>query len=398
MKSKVRIEGLCEEFRRQFSCEPTDFFSAPGRTELSGNHTDHQHGRVLAASVNLDTLAAVRRNEKNIVRLVSQGYPACVVELSELSPREDEKNRSEALIRGVAARFAALGCKVPGLDIATVSTVPAGSGLSSSAALEILLGTIFNEMFFDGRLSAIELAIIGRFAENEYFGKPCGLMDQAASASGGVVSIDFKTPDAPIVVRLELDLAGFGHALFVVDSGADHADLTGEYAAITDELSAVCGVFGKKVLREIPEADFMSRLPEIRRAAGDRAVLRAMHFYAENERVLQQTNALIDGDFDGFLRMVRQSGRSSWMHLQNVVPAGETAFQELGFTLALCERLLGGKGAVRVHGGGFAGTALAFVPLEMAREFSAQVEKNLGEGSCVELKIRPKGGVREELS
>ena len=394
--AKKRCREVLCGFAKTFEGQPEALFSAPGRTELGGNHTDHQHGRVLAASIDLDILAAAAPNQSGMIRVQSQGYPLIVVELRELTPRPKEQNTSAALIRGVAARLAALGCPLEnaGLDAFITSDVPGGSGLSSSAAFEVLIGTMLNELFFGGKSSAVEIAQIGQYAENVFFGKPCGLMDQTASSVGGVVAIDFADTAAPVVEKIDLDLSAYGHALCILDSGAGHADLTAEYAAITDELKAVCGHFGKEVLREVPESAFLAALPQIRKLAGDRAVLRAMHFYAENERAAQQALALKMGDFNGFLDLVRQSGQSSALYLQNVVPTGQTARQELMLTLALCERVLNGRGAARVHGGGFGGTAQAFVPLDLLEEFRTRTEAVLGKGHCHVLSIRPVGGAR----
>ena len=394
--ARRRCETVISGFTKAFGNVPEALFSAPGRTELGGNHTDHQHGRVLAAGVDLDILAAVSPNQSGMIRVQSQGYPLIVVDLSELSPKPEEENTSAALIRGVAARMSELGCslKNAGFDAYLISDVPGGSGLSSSAAFEVLIGTIINGLFGDGKFSAVEIAQIGQYAENVFFGKPCGLMDETASSVGGVVAIDFEDTASPIVEQISLDLAAEGYALCILDSGADHADLTAEYAAITSELKAVCRCFGKSVLREVPEEDFIAKLPEVRKAAGDRGVLRAFHFYAENQRAADEAAALKNGDFNEFLRLVRESGRSSAMYLQNVIPTGQTANQELMLTTALCEKLLGGRGAVRVHGGGFGGTAQAFVPLDMVEDFKVKTEAVLGSGKCHIVSIRPVGGAR----
>ena len=385
-----------ESFEAAFGRAPEALFSAPGRTELGGNHTDHQHGRVLAAGVNLDILAAAAVNHTGVVRFQSEGYPMIKVDLRELEPKEEEKNSSAALIRGVAARMARLGCSLGdwGLDAALVSSVPGGSGLSSSAAFEVLVGTMVDHLLWDGKRSPVEIAQIGQYAENVYFGKPCGLMDQTASSVGGVVAIDFADTARPVVEAIALDLAAGGYALCILDSGADHADLTSEYASITQELAAVCGYFGKKVLREVPEEDFLANLPKVRAASGDRGTLRALHVYGENRRAAQEAQALREGDIPRFLHLVRESGRSSALYLQNVVPTGQREKQELLLTIALAERLLEGEGAVRVHGGGFGGTAQAFVPLKKLPAFQAGIEAVLGEGSCHVLSIRPVGGVR----
>jgi galactokinase len=370
-------------------------FSAPGRTEISGNHTDHQHGCVLAAAVNLVTVAEVNLNHSNLIRIQSEGYPIVEVVLNDLSIHEEEKNTTAALVRGVAAAFSQRGAVLEGFDARVRSSVLPGSGLSSSAAFEVLIGTICNEVFFDKRLSAVEIAQVGQYAENVYFGKPCGLMDQTASSVGGMVFIDFADPAAPVVEKIDFDFTAAGHALCIIDSGADHADLTDEYAAIPGELKKVSAFFGKEVLRDIPETDFFAALPDLRHRVPDRAILRAVHFYQENKRVQRQAQALREGDFDTFLGLVSESGRSSWMYLQNITPAGATEHQDVAVTLALCDTLLHGRGAFRVHGGGFAGTVQAFVPLEILDSFKEGMERVLGEGKCHVLSIRSEGGIRE---
>ena len=394
--SRSRCATVIAGFTKTFESLPEALFSAPGRTELGGNHTDHQHGHVLAAGVDLDILAAAAPNQSGMIRVQSQGYPLIVVDLHELAPKPEEENTSAALIRGVAARLSALGCPLQnaGLDAYLVSNVPGGSGLSSSAAFEVLMGTMLNDLFFGGRCTAVEIAQIGQYAENVFFGKPCGLMDETASSVGGVVAIDFADTERPVVERIDLDLHAAGYALCILDSGAGHADLTGEYAAITDELKAVCRYFGKEVLRQVPREQFLAALPQVRKAAGDRAVNRAFHFYGEDRRAREEAQALKNGDFEGFLQLVRESGRSSAMYLQNVIPTGQTVGQELMVTIALCECLLEGRGAVRVHGGGFGGTAQAFVPLDMLERFKEKTEAVLGQGSCHVVTIRPEGGVR----
>ena len=383
-------------FAAAFEGAPERYFSAPGRTEIGGNHTDHQRGRVLAGAVNLDTVAAVRPNGTNIIRIQSKGYTMSIVDLTNLEPVAEEINSTPALIRGVAARFVQLGCEVKGFDAYCESTVLPGSGLSSSAAFEVLIGTIVNGLYFDGKVSQPEIAMIGQYAENVFFGKPCGLMDQTASAVGNLVTIDFFDKDHPVIEPVDFDFASCGHALCIIDSGADHADLTDEYAAVPGEIKAIAAFFGKEVLTQIDEAEFYANIPALRKACGDRAVMRAIHFYQENARVPQQVAALRAGDFDKFLTLVKQSGYSSYMYLQNVIPAGYKQHQDVAVALALCEHYLNGRGAYRVHGGGFAGTVQAFVPHDMLDAFVAGIDGALGKGACHVLSIRPQGGVEME--
>ena len=380
-------------FAAAFGGAPERYFSAPGRTEIGGNHTDHQRGRVLAAAVNLDTQAAVRLNGTDCIRILSQGYPLCEVDLKVLTPQADEVNGTASLIRGVAARFVELGCQVKGFDAYCESTVLPGSGLSSSAAYEVLIGTILNHLFFDSRISAPEIAMIGQYAENVFFGKPCGLMDQTASSVGGLVTIDFFEKENPNIRSVNFDFSACGHALCIIDSRASHADLTDEYAAIPGELKLICAHFGKDVLTQIDPNDFYAAIPALREKCGDRAVMRAIHFYQENERVPQQVAALEAGDFNKFLALVKESGFSSFMYLQNVIPAGRTRNQEMAIALGLCEHYLRDRGAYRVHGGGFAGTVQAFVPFDLLDSFRAGIDAVLGEGACHVLSIRPQGGV-----
>ena len=393
-KDKTRLDS---GFSTAFGGEAQRYFSAPGRTEIGGNHTDHQRGRVLAGAVNLDTVAAVRVSGTNVIRVQSKGYPLCQVDLDNLEPVPAEINSTPALIRGVAARFAQLGCKVGGFDAYCESTVLPGSGLSSSAAFEVLIGTIINHLFFDGRVSQAEVAQIGQYAENVFFGKPCGLMDQTASAVGGLVTIDFADKEHPDIRPVHFDFSTTGHALCIIDSRADHADLTDEYAAIPGELKEICDCLGREVTTEIPEEEFYAAIPKLRETCGDRAVMRAMHEYNENRRVPKQVACLEKGDFQGFLSLIRESGFSSWMYLQNVIPAGYVRQQPVAVALGLCEHYLRGKGAYRVHGGGFAGTVQAFVPCELLDSFRAGIDAALGEGACHVLSIRPQGGVEMEV-
>ena len=383
------LDGLEKTFG---SHAEAGLYSAPGRTEIGGNHTDHQHGRVLAGSVNIDMIAAAAPNDKNQLRVQSEGYDLCVIDLNDLEARKEEENTTAALLRGECAAFTQRGAKLAGLDVYISSNVPKGSGVSSSAAFEVLIGVILNDCFMTEKVSPIAIAQIGQWAENVYFGKPCGLMDQMASSVGNIITIDFASPAKPVVEPVAVDFSKAGLALCILDSGADHADLTDEYAAIPAECRAEAAVCGGEVLRDVPFETFLAKLPECRRQCGDRAVLRAFHVYADNDRVAKQVAALHDGDFGTFLSLVNESGCSSWEYLQNVIPAGYKEHQEVGVTIAAAKHLLGDKGAVRVHGGGFAGTVQAFVPVEMLDEFKAGMEAILGEGRCHVLSIRPEGG------
>lgn len=384
------IDGLEETFGEGGDVR---LFSAPGRTEIGGNHTDHQHGCVLAASLNLDVVAAVRLNGSGTVRIKSEGYPMDEIELADLEPRESEHDRASALIRGIIRRITDMGYAVEGFDAYTVSNVLKGSGMSSSAAFEVLVGTIINGLFCGSEIDAVEIAKIGQYAENVYFGKPCGLMDQMASSVGGIVAIDFEDTQKPIVEKLDFDFSQTGHSLCIIDSGADHADLTNDYADITVEMRSVAGFFGKSLLREVDPAKFNAAIAELRTALkNDRAVLRAMHFFAENQRAADEVEALKNGDFEEFCDMVKKSGFSSYMYLQNVYSPSRPKEQAVSLVLALCASFLGDVGAYRVHGGGFAGTVQAFVPDDMTAEFKEYIEAAIGKGSCHILSIRPVGG------
>lgn len=396
--SANRLEMVEKAFERTFGRPCTSVHSAPGRSELGGNHTDHQRGHVLACAINLDILAAASPNDTNVVKLRSEGYEPIEVDLSELEPREDEKGTSAALVRGIAARMHELGKldRASGFDAYAVSNVPEGSGLSSSAAFEVLVGTIFNDLFCGGAFTPLQIAQIGQYAENVYFGKPCGLMDQVACAIGGVVAIDFADPDKPEVEKLKLDFSREGYGLCIIDSHASHADLTEEYASIPNEMTSVAKMLGHDTLSTLPEGEFMNALPAIREKLGDRAALRAMHFYADDKRAQAEAVALREGDFDRFLKLVRESGRSSAMYLQNIYPAGQTEDQSLMVALALAEKLLDGEGAVRVHGGGFGGCVQAYVPLDKLDGFKREIEKVLGAESCHVLGVRATGGEQVE--
>lgn len=395
----LRYENLKKSFGEFFNCDAeVEYFSAPGRTEIGGNHTDHQLGRVVAASVNLDVIAAVQKRDDNIIVLKSAEYEKYdTIDISNLDVIEDEKETSASLIRGLCARFVQLGYKVGGFNAYTVSNVLKGSGLSSSAAFEVLVATIINHVYNDGVVDSVSVAKMSQYAENVYFGKPSGLLDQSASSVGGVTAIDFKDSANPVFENISFDLRKYGYNLCVVDTGGNHADLTNEYADVPGEIKKISAFFGKSVLREIDEADFKANIPELRKTCGDRAVLRAMHFYGDNQTALDQANALKAGDFDTFKSLVIKSGRSSFMKLQNVYASSAPQEQGLSLALALAEEVLEGQGAWRVHGGGFAGTIQAYVPDSLLEAFKAKMESVFGEKSCYVLSVRAAGGTKVEM-
>jgi len=393
VKHGDRFSKAAQAFDNQFpSSGEASFFTAPGRTEIGGNHTDHQHGHVLAGSVDLDVIAVAAPNRDGLIRIKSEGYPADIIDVMSLTVHDEEINQSASLIRGIAARFAELGYPVSGFDAYTTSNVLSGSGLSSSAAFEVLIGNIINTFFAGGKEDVISIAQIGQYAENVYYQKPCGLMDQMASSVGGIITIDFKSTKNPVVEKVDYDFAHSGYALVIIDSGADHGDLTGEYAAIPAEMQAAAAVFGQKVLRDVDPQLFYGNIHMVWEKAGDRAALRAMHFFEEDRRVSEEVAALRAGDFDGFKQLIIASGRSSCMYLQNVFASSKPQEQAVSIVLALCERLLAGKGAWRVHGGGFAGTVQAFVPVSDTASFKEIIEAYIGKNKCHILNIRPVGG------
>lgn len=366
--------------------------SAPGRTEICGNHTDHNNGKVLAASINLDAIAVVSLNDDGIIRVKSKGHKMNVVDLSDLEPDESKFGDSTALVQGVAAGISELGYKVSGFDACTTSDVMGGSGLSSSAAYEVLLGTIMSYAFNDGAISAVDIAKVAQYSENKFFGKPCGLLDQMASSVGTFVTIDFKSTTEPEIKKVDFDFSKSGHSLCIVDTGGNHSDLTDDYAAVRGEMESVARAMGKSVLREISFDDFKKALPQIKDKVNDRAILRAYHFFNENIRVEKAIACLEQNDFEGFKNIIIESGRSSYMLNQNVYSPKNPTEQKLSVALAMSEEILKGKGAWRVHGGGFAGTIQAFVPNELLDEYKATIEGVFGEGNCHVLIIRPVGG------
>lgn len=369
-------------------------FSAPGRSEVCGNHTDHNHGRVLAAGISLDAIAVASKNDTGVVSIKSKGYPMDVISCDALAVDESNFGKSSELIKGILSRFKQLGYNIGGFDAATASKVLSGSGLSSSAAFEVLVCTILNHLYNDGKIDPVEIAQISQYAENVYFGKPCGLLDQTACSVGGFVTIDFNDPSKPIIKKVNFDFASCGHSLCIVDTKGDHSDLTDEYAAVRAEMEAVAAFFGKKVLRELDKQTVIENAADIRAAVSDRAVLRAIHFFNDDERVVKEVEALESGDFALFKKLTIESGRSSYMYNQNVYACSSPLSQPLSLALAVSEELLKGKGAWRVHGGGFAGTIQAFVPNEMLDEYKNTMNSIFGSDACHVLSIRPMGGAK----
>ena len=389
------VRGFVETFG-----EPTGelmLCSAPGRTEIGGNHTDHNHGRVLAGSVNLDVIAVVAASDEARIRVQSKGYPMDTVLLDELQPVAAEQNHSASLIRGIAARFEALGLSVCGFDAYTTSDVLKGSGLSSSAAFEVMIGNMLSHLYNDGTVDNVEIAKSAQFAENVYFGKPCGLMDQTACAVGGFIAIDFEDPAAPGIEKLDFDLRRMGYGLCIVDTGGNHADLNEDYASVPAEMKAVAKLLGHSVLRECDEEELISKISAVRAVEGDRALLRALHFFGENRRVEKETDALRRKDIKEFFKVIRSSGLSSFCWLQNVYSAKNPREQGLSLALCLTEKFFGSEctdAAWRVHGGGFAGTIQVFVPTERIAEYKAYIEAVFGKGSCHVLSVRSAGAIR----
>lgn len=394
-ETKERYLNAVNTFKKLYNRDDFNIFSAPGRTEIIGNHTDHQRGMAMAGSVNLDVIGVAAKNNSDFVRVVSFGYEKeDIVNVNELDIREHEKERSVSLIRGILKAFVDLGYKVGGLDIYVSSNVLKGSGLSSSAAFEVLIATIVNHMYCDAKEDAISIAKIGKYAENVYFGKPCGLLDQLASSVGGFVYMDFCDNSNPKVEKIELNYKKEGYTLCILDTGGSHADLTNDYADISGELKKISQYFGKEVLREVPEDDFIREIKMLREKAGDRAVLRAFHVYEENKRVETAKNCLKEKDFNGFLQILKVSGNSSFKYLQNVYSPSDTKQQGLALALLLAEKILKDKGAFRVHGGGFAGTIQAFVPNELVDEYVSEMESVFGKGKCHKLFVRPLGATK----
>jgi galactokinase len=396
-RNAKRYTGLLKLYNKEFGKKDVEFFSSPGRTEIGGNHTDHNWGRVLAGAVNLDNVAVAGKNGSNTIRILSEGYPKLSVDLSSLKPVTKEKYTSAALVRGICSRFKEVGYKIGGFDACIDGGVPKGSGLSSSASFEVLIGAILSHLFNKGNVDPIKNAIIGQHSENHYFGKPCGLMDQTACAMGGLITIDFKDPSKPVVKKVNFDFIATGFSMVITDTGGNHADLNDEYASLPTDMKAVAATLGAKVLRQVTIEQVLQIAPKIRKKVGDRAILRAIHFQGENQRVVDQVAALEKKNFKAFLGMVVDSGYSSYMYNQNIYPVNNVREQGVSLALALSELVLKGEGAWRVHGGGFAGTIQAFVPKKLLKKYVSTIEHVYGKGSCRTLFIRHQGAEKIRL-
>ena len=390
---KGRYVKAIESFEELFGVKDVEIYSAPGRSEIGGNHTDHQCGRVLAASINLDAIAIVAKKESGIV-LKSEGYPMLNVSLADLLPTKEEEGTSAGLIRGVAARLKEEGYEIGGFEAYVTSDVLNGAGMSSSAAFEVLIGNILSGLYNEGKISPVLIAQAGQYAENVFFGKPCGLMDQMASSVGNLIFIDFADVKNPVIKKVNVNFEDFNHSLCIVDTKGSHADLTDEYAAIPEEMKRVAAYFGKEILKQVDKNEFYTNIPEIRKVAGDRAVLRAMHWFEETDRVIDQVNALEEENFEEFKKLIKSSGDSSFKYLQNVYSVKNLSRQEMAVGLALSDVILKGKGVSRVHGGGFAGTIQAFVPNDIVDIYKKNMEDIFGEDACHVLKIRKYGGMK----
>ena len=394
--ARERFLGAIDQFSAIYGTDrKISMFSVSGRSEISGNHTDHNHGCVIAASVSLDIIAIAAKSDTPTVRVKSEGFNQDIVDISVLDPEKIKKFNSGAIIAGVCGGFKNEGFNIGGFDAYTTSNVLKGSGISSSAAFEDMIGTILNYFYNDGKVDFITLSKISQYAENVFFGKPCGLMDQIACAAGGFVTIDFEDTKNPIVKRLDFDLSAAGYSLCIVNTGGNHANLNDDYASIPGEMKKVAAAFGKEFLRGLEADDIFSKAAQLRETVGDRAIIRAVHFINENKRVAKLVTCLEKGDLDGFFEGVKASGLSSFCYLQNIFTTQNVAEQGLSLALCLCEKLLSGKKAAwRVHGGGFAGTVQAFVPHEDVAMFKAAQEAVFGEGSCHVLTVRPEGACK----
>ena len=391
-KQKQRYLNAIRNFELIYGEKEVEIYSAPGRTEIGGNHTDHQNGKVLAASINLDSIAVVSKTEGMLVRVTSEGYSDLSMDISSITPKKEEEGKTQALIRGVAAGLYSRGYNIGGFDAYITSEVLSGSGLSSSAAYEVLIGNIFSGLYNEEKLNPVLIAQIGQEAERDFFGKPCGLMDQMACSYGGMIYIDFENNKYPAVKKVDVDFNKFGYCLCIIDTKGSHADLTDEYAAVPSEMCAVAEYFGKLFLRQVSQEQFFENISNIRAAVGDRAVLRAFHWFNENQRVERQVEALEKGEFENFKALVRESGESSFKYLQNVFATKAVENQGVSLALALGEAFVGTQGVVRVHGGGFAGTIQAFVKEDVVYEFKKYMESFFGPASCYVLHVRAVGG------
>lgn len=383
-----------EHFKKIFGEKEVEIYSTPGRSEVGGNHTDHQYGKVLATSLNMDVIAVVCKTEDDIIVVQSEGYEQIQIDLASLKVQKTEEGTSKALIRGVAAGLKEAGHNIGGFQAYVTSDVLSGSGMSSSAAYEVLMGNIFSGLYNDMKLNPILLAQVGQYAENVYFGKPCGLMDQMACSVGGLIHIDFANPRKPEVKRVDVDFEAYNHSLCIVDTKGSHANLTDDYAAVPYEMKKVAAYFGKDVLREVDENMFYQELPRIRQSIGDRGVLRAIHFFEENKRVDKQVTALEQGDFEKFKKLIKESGDSSFKFLQNVYSSHNLQEQSTSLSLAVSEKILNKKGTCRIHGGGFAGTIQAFVPNSIVKNYKKTIDNIFGKDSCYILKVRNYGGMK----
>lgn len=393
-KQKMRYTQAVNSFAQLYPNRDDIYvYSAPGRTEIGGNHTDHQHGCVLAAAVNLDVISVTAFHDEGVIRLKSEGYPQDIVRLSDLSVQPEEKGRSSSIIRGIASHFADMGVEIGGFDAYTTSDVLSGSGLSSSAAFENLIGTVIDKHYNNGAAGAVEIAKIGQYAENEYFGKGSGLMDQMVSSVGGFVFIDFHDTENPIIERHSFNFERAGYCICITDTKGSHADLTDDYVSIPAEMKHVAQQFGKEVLRDVDESEFYKSIPKLRAKCTDREILRAAHFFGENERAKLEAEALEQGDTDKFFALVRSSADSSANLLQNLYSCKKPSEQGISLAIMMSKKILGDGAAVRVHGGGFAGTIQAFVPIDKSEEYSRSMNELFGEGSCYILRIRPVGGI-----
>lgn len=395
VQRKRYLDAVNEFYNIYGECEAS-VFSVPGRSELSGNHTDHNHGKVMAGSINLDIIAIASKTEDGIIRIKSQGFPEDVVDIDIYkTPNDADFFKSSALIAGMSRAFENAGKKTGGYCAYTTSNVFKGSGLSSSAAFEVMVGNILNHFYNEGKVDNVEIAKMAQYSENVFFGKPCGLMDQMACAVGGFVYIDFEDTKNPVIEKIPFDLSGAGYALCIVNTGGNHADLNEDYASVPYEMKSVAKYFGKEYLRQLDKNTVLENVEALRQACGDRAILRAIHFFNENERVTKQADALHKGDVLKFLDYVIKSGNSSFMYLQNVFTTKNVSEQGLSLALAITDSTLAGKGcAYRVHGGGFAGTIQAFVKFELVEEYRKAIDGAFGKGACHVLKIRPYGAIQ----